>query len=291
MPVAETDMIPGSRKEEDSGAGETLIAGIKGGKRLGESRFLLVLGALAALVLALAVYDAVAFLMDAYSASALLGGFYSLLMLVVIATIGWWVRGIVSELRAINDISRLRNRGESLMRASCDPRLSDDLRAYVGELSAHYRHDARLRGRLVGLPSRLEQLSTRRGLEGREGIYEISKTLYGDIDRQALDLVVKRAQQTALMTAVSRIPLLDLVIVLWRSLSLTLEIAKLYGGRPGRIGLLRLSRLCLYNVVFIFIQIGSSTENSARQGPTGTGSWSGNNHTHRAFNIHHSRGK
>lgn len=213
------------------------------------SRFMLALGAVAVLLIAIAVYDAVHFLYEVYTASTLLGAVYSLLMLVTFTAIGWWIRGIVGELRAIADIGQLRLRGESLAESADNLEIAD-LRDYVDGLSAHYRDNPKFHQRLVALPARFDRLATQRTLDGREGISAVSKTLYEDIDRQALDLVVKRSQQTALMTAISRIPLLDLIIVLWRSLSLIREIANLYGGRPGRIGLFRLARLSLYNVVY-----------------------------------------
>jgi putative membrane protein len=214
------------------------------------SRFMRALGALAVLLIAIAVYDALRFLHDVYTASSLLGAFYSLLMLATVTAIGWWIRGIVGELRAITDIGQLRLRGESLVKSADKPEITDDLREYVRELSAHYRNHSEFCQRLAALPVRFDRFATQRRLDGREGISEISKTLYGNIDQQALDLVVKRSQQTALMTAISRMPLLDLIIVLWRSSSLIREIANLYGGRPGRIGLFRLARMSIYNVVY-----------------------------------------
>jgi len=222
----------------------------EGWSLLRTSRFLLALGAVTVLLLAITVYDALHFLYEVSTASTLLGAVYSLLMLATLAAIGWWIRGIADELRDIADIGQLRLHGESLAKSAHRPEIADDLRDYVDELSAHYSDNPELRLRLAALPERFDRFATQRSLDGREGVSAVSRTLYGDIDRKALDLVVKRSQQTALMTAISRIALLDLIVVLWRSLALIREIANLYGGRPGRIGLMRLARLSLHNLVY-----------------------------------------
>jgi len=214
------------------------------------SRATLALSALVLWLVFIGVYDVLRFLLDVYQSSTLLGTFYSALSLLVIGAIGWWIVGIIGELRAVNDVSALRARGDALAQAGNRPALAGEFSAYVSALAMHYGGNPTFQASLAMLPARLDQLDAERGLDGRLGIAELSTALYADVDRQALALVVKRSQQTALMTAISRIPLLDLIIVLWRSLALIAEIAKLYGGRPGRVGLLRLARLSLYNVVF-----------------------------------------
>lgn len=214
------------------------------------SRATLALSALALWLVFIGVYDVLRFLLDVYQSSMLLGMLYSVLSLLVFGTIGWWIVGIIGELRAVNDVSALRARGDALAQAGNRPALVGEFSTYVSALATHYAGNPAFQAGLAMLPARLDQLDAERGLDGRLGIEELSTALFDEVDRQALALVVKRSQQTALMTAISRIPLLDLIIVLWRSLALIAEIAKLYGGRPGRVGLLRLARLSLYNVVF-----------------------------------------
>jgi len=87
---------------------------------------------------------------------------------------------------------------------------------------------------------------------------QIYKEIYNDLDRTLLPVLDKKAKtlihnasiQTALTTAVSPVPMLDMILIIWRSTLLTKEIASIYGFRPGGITTMTLLKQGVINVAF-----------------------------------------
>jgi len=87
---------------------------------------------------------------------------------------------------------------------------------------------------------------------------QIYKEIYKDLDDRLLAimdtkakaLINKASMQAALSTAVSPFPLLDMILILWRSVALTKEIATIYGFRPGGLSMLLLLKQAVINVAF-----------------------------------------
>ena len=65
------------------------------------------------------------------------------------------------------------------------------------------------------------------------------------LDAEARRLIGDATRRVSLVTAISPAAVIDLGVVLFTQLSLIRQIATLYGGRPGLLGLLRLSRLVI----------------------------------------------
>ena len=84
------------------------------------------------------------------------------------------------------------------------------------------------------------------------------KMIYHDLDEQVLEVIdaeVKKrisaaSSQAALSTAISPLALLDALIVIWRSVRLSTEIAGLYGLKPGWLGTMVLLKKGAFNVFF-----------------------------------------
>ncbi|MCF3642412.1 TIGR01620 family protein [Rhizobium sp. TRM95111] len=68
------------------------------------------------------------------------------------------------------------------------------------------------------------------------------RELLAPLDRQARALILASAKRVSIVTAVSPRALVDLGYVVYESSRLIRAMAELYGGRPGKIGLLRLMR-------------------------------------------------
>lgn len=62
------------------------------------------------------------------------------------------------------------------------------------------------------------------------------------LDMEARDMVLDSAKRVSIVTAVSPRALIDLAFVLFESVRLIRRIATLYGGRPGAIGMIRLTK-------------------------------------------------
>lgn len=68
------------------------------------------------------------------------------------------------------------------------------------------------------------------------------RELMSPLDREARALILGAAKRVSIVTAVSPRALVDLGYVLYESTRLVRGMAELYGGRPGKIGMLRLMR-------------------------------------------------
>lgn len=87
---------------------------------------------------------------------------------------------------------------------------------------------------------------------------QIYSEIYNDLDNSLLSVMDTKAKkmihnasvQAALSTAASPIPIFDMVLIVWRSILLTKEIASLYGFRPGGLTTISLLRQGVINVAF-----------------------------------------
>jgi putative membrane protein len=129
---------------------------------------------------------------------------------------------------------------EKLHRRATVALLSDDVkesRAIVQDLVriAHGNpHLARARGALAGHAADI--------IDGADMIRLAERELMTPLDQEARRLVSTAAQRVSLVTAVSPRALVDVLFVLAASLRLVRQLARLYGGRPGTLGLIKLMR-------------------------------------------------
>ncbi|MCU7834184.1 MAG: TIGR01620 family protein [gamma proteobacterium symbiont of Taylorina sp.] len=82
-------------------------------------------------------------------------------------------------------------------------------------------------------------------------IYDIlDNILLAPLDEKARVLIHKASLQAAFSTAISPIPLIDMIIIIWRSLKLATDISKLYGYRTGGLTSVLLLKQGVINVIF-----------------------------------------
>ena len=113
----------------------------------------------------------------------------------------------------------------------------DASRAIVLELTklAHQNpHLARARATLEGHAGDI--------IDGADMIRLAERELMTPLDQEARRLVSTAAQRVSLVTAVSPRALVDVLFVLVASLRLIRQLARLYGGRPGALGMISLMR-------------------------------------------------
>jgi putative membrane protein len=107
----------------------------------------------------------------------------------------------------------------------------------VADLAALYRgrHQmAGARGRLSGLAAEIIDADDRLAIAERE--------LLVTLDVQAKRAIAGAAKQVSLVTAVSPRAIVDVAFVLFAAVRLLRQISRIYGGRPGFLGFLRLAR-------------------------------------------------
>ena len=79
-------------------------------------------------------------------------------------------------------------------------------------------------------------------IDGGDMIRLAERELMGPLDQEARRLVSSAAQRVSLITAISPRALVDMLFVFLVSLRLIRQLARLYGGRPGALGTIRLTR-------------------------------------------------
>ena len=79
-------------------------------------------------------------------------------------------------------------------------------------------------------------------IDGADMIRLAERELMAPLDQEARRLVSAAAQRVSVVTAVSPRALIDVLFVFVASLQLIRQLARLYGARPGALGLLRLMR-------------------------------------------------
>jgi putative membrane protein len=79
-------------------------------------------------------------------------------------------------------------------------------------------------------------------IDGADMIKLAERELMTPLDQEARRLVSAAAQRVSIVTAVSPRALIDVLFVFVASLRLIRQLARLYGGRPGALGMIRLVR-------------------------------------------------
>jgi putative membrane protein len=85
-------------------------------------------------------------------------------------------------------------------------------------------------------------------IDGADMIRLAERELMAPLDQEARRLVSSAAQRVSIVTAVSPRALVDVLFVFAASLRLIRQLARLYGGRPGALGMIRLTRHVIAHV-------------------------------------------
>jgi putative membrane protein len=188
------------------------------------------LGGLLSLAVGLGVERLIA---DLFSTAPWLGwvalGFAVIAVVAFLAIVAREAAGIFRERR----IERLRA-------AAIDALAVRDHQAaqtIAGELSALYGErpeTARGRGAVESLSGEILDAEDRLAIAERE--------LLAPLDAQAKRAIAGAARQVSVVTAISPRAIVDVVFVVYAAVRLLRRIARIYGGRPGTLGFLRLAR-------------------------------------------------
>ena len=161
-------------------------------------------------------------------------GWFGLLLaaLALIALVAIAIRETLGLAR-LAAIEKLRSRAADIV-------ASDDHsqgRALVRDLLAIESGAPHLARARVSLQSHLNEI-----IDGADLLRLAERELMAPLDREARRLVSAAAKRVSVVTAVSPRAAVDMVFVLATALMLARRLARLYGGRPGTLGLFRLMR-------------------------------------------------
>jgi putative membrane protein len=168
---------------------------------------------------------------DLFAANEWLGWLsLALLAVLLVALVLLAIREVLA-LSRLRQLERLRGRAEAVLVS--DKR--EEGKAILNELDAVYepRPDlARARTVLAA--------NARDVFDGSEYVRLAERTLLAPLDARARALTAASARRVALVTTVSPRALIDIAFVVFESVRLGGDIAKLYGARPGLFGSWRL---------------------------------------------------
>ncbi|MBA4788249.1 MAG: TIGR01620 family protein [Pseudomonadota bacterium] len=101
-----------------------------------------------------------------------------------------------------------------------------------------------LTARMPALARQRADLSSHLGaiIDGADLVRLTERTLMAPLDARARQMVSDAAKQVSVVTAVSPRAAVDLLFVLYTALALMRRLSRLYGGRPGTLGMIRLVR-------------------------------------------------
>jgi putative membrane protein len=129
---------------------------------------------------------------------------------------------------------------EKLHRRAADALLSDDRaasRTIVQDLLRIAHGNPQLARARTALAGHADDI-----IDGADLIRLAERELMTPLDIEARRLVSSAAQRVSIVTAVSPRALIDVLFVFAASLRLVRQLARLYGGRPGTLGLIKLMR-------------------------------------------------
>jgi putative membrane protein len=124
--------------------------------------------------------------------------------------------------------------------------LSDDRaesRIIVQELVKLAHQNPRLAHARARLQTHVEDI-----IDGADLIRLAERELMTPLDQEACRLISSAAQRVSIVTAVSPRAVIDILFVFLASLRLIRQLARLYGGRPGALGMIRLMRHVIAHV-------------------------------------------
>jgi putative membrane protein len=129
---------------------------------------------------------------------------------------------------------------EKLHLRAAEVLLSDDRaasREIVGDLLKLAHQNPQLARARAALQGHTDDI-----IDGGDMIKLAERELMAPLDQEARRLVSSAAQRVSIVTAVSPRALIDVLFVLVASLRMIRQLARLYGGRPGALGMIRLMR-------------------------------------------------
>jgi putative membrane protein len=129
---------------------------------------------------------------------------------------------------------------EKLHQRATDVLLSDDRvesRAILHDLIRIAHQNPQLARARTALQGHADDI-----IDGADMIRLAERELMTPLDQEARRLVSSAAQRVSIVTAVSPRAMIDVLFVFVASLRLIRQLARLYGGRPGTLGMIRLVR-------------------------------------------------
>lgn len=139
----------------------------------------------------------------------------------------------VLSLARLETIEKLHERANAVL-ISDDRKESDAIVRDLLKIAHDNPRLARARATLIGHSNDI--------IDGADRVRLAERELMTPLDQEARRLISSAAQRVSIVTAVSPGAVIDVLFVLAAALRLVRQLARLYGGRPGMLGLVRLMK-------------------------------------------------
>jgi putative membrane protein len=207
------------------------------------ARFVLLwlLASVATLFVSVLLLDAYRFVAHEYAHSWFMGTLFLVLISSITLTVAWLGQRAWHDIYRLRTVSALQAEGEKIIHTNG----YDHALTYIKKLAHFYAERTDVRPRFERFYTLVDT-----SYHDREVCTLFSRQVMKELDEQALRIVIKRANETALLVAISPNPLLSTILTFWRSQMMVREVAIIYGGRPGFWGMLSLFGLVLQNLIY-----------------------------------------
>jgi len=163
-------------------------------------------------------------------------------LLILLSALSMNIISNFKQMRQLKDVSRLRER---FNKQQTNP--TDDTLNLTNELFLHLT-----KNKENEFNAHVDEVKQK--INNTQNYYEIygilNNTLLTPLDEKAKSLIHKASLQAAFSTAISPIPIIDMFIIIWRSLKLATDISRLYGYRTGGLTSILLLKQGIINVIF-----------------------------------------
>jgi putative membrane protein len=198
-------------------------------------------GLLGLLLISLTIVTIYDFIVAQYTQGILRGSFFLLLTSLITGVALALTWRAYQNVQALQQVTALQQEGQRLMQANG----YGTAMHYVNKITSFYQHRSDVQVRLERFYAILNDSH-----RDQDICALFSTQVMQDIDQQAYRIITQHAKETALLTAISQMALLDTILTLWRNISMIRDIATLYGGRPGMWGSVSLISQVIQNLIY-----------------------------------------
>ncbi|MDD7910417.1 TIGR01620 family protein [Pseudovibrio exalbescens] len=155
--------------------------------------------------------------------------------LLVLASLGL-VGFIIKEWRGLSRLSQIDHLQDKL-KAAAENNNAKAATSALNELMSLYADRPETAHGRKTLQGHMQEI-----IDGRDLVKLAERDLLAPLDARATKIVMESAKRVSVVTAISPRAIIDIGIVFYENLRVVSRISRLYGGRPGVLGFMRLTR-------------------------------------------------
>jgi putative membrane protein len=188
------------------------------------------------------VAEAIIFANELFEKSAIFGTLYLTLLSGVIYYVLYFIYGEISAIISLKKVDAIIDLSEKSLKDS--EKYSVKFANIILQKYSNFQNDEVQNG----ISAFREEFPN---LQHSEILQKIEERVISPIDQEVEKIIFKYAKENGVVTAISPIPLIDLLFLLWRNFRMVREITSIYGYRSGLFGNLILFQRVFEQMIFI----------------------------------------